>query len=114
MRKLLSIALLVIALFLTAPISGLAAGTFKDVAYNYTFHEEIEFLSSKKIISGYEDGIFKPYNSVTRAEAAMMIGRALELDGKAKNTKFRDVTANVTGSGYIASAIEKGIIYRIR
>ncbi|MBB6444371.1 S-layer homology domain-containing protein [Bacillus benzoevorans] len=110
MRRLLILTAIVLVLFLTAPMSGLAIGTFKDVSYNYTFLEEVEFLSSKKIISGYEDGTFKPYNSVTRGEAAIMIGRALELDGEPKNTKFRDVTSNVTGSGYIASAIEKGII----
>ena len=75
-----------------------------------TFFEEIEFLSSKKIISGYEGGVFKPDISVSRAEAAIMIGRALDLDGKATNTKFRDVTAKVTGSGYIAAAVERGII----
>lgn len=39
-----------------------------------------------------------------------MIGRALGLDGKATNTKFRDVTAKVTGSGYIAAAVEEGVI----
>lgn len=39
-----------------------------------------------------------------------MIGRALGLDGKQRNTKFKDVNTNVTGSGYIASAVEKGII----
>ena len=54
--------------------------------------------------------MFRANAHVTRAEAAIMIGRALELDGNAKNTTFRDVTAKVTGSGYIASAVKKGII----
>jgi hypothetical protein len=88
------------------PLTGLASGTFKDVSKTYTFYEEVEFLSSKQIITGFEGGIFRPDVQVTRAEAAIMIGRALGLDGEAKNTKFSDVTANVTGSGYIASAVE--------
>ena len=39
-----------------------------------------------------------------------MIGRALELNEEPRDTKFSDVNAKVTGSGYIASAVEKGII----
>lgn len=91
------------------PMAGLAAG-FKDVSRTYTFYDEVDFLSSKQIISGFSEGIFRPDLQVTRAEAAIMIGRALQLKGDPKDTKFSDVTANVTGSGYIASAVEKGII----
>jgi hypothetical protein len=94
---------------LLAPLTTSAAG-FKDVSTIYTFYKEIEYLSSKQMISGFPDGTFKSDVSVTRAEAAIMIGRALELNGQAKDTKFSDVTAKVTGSGYIASAVEKGII----
>ena len=39
-----------------------------------------------------------------------MIGRALELNEEPRDTKFSDVNAKATGSGYIASAVEKGII----
>ena len=48
--------------------------------------------------------------AVTRQQAAIMIGRALELNKEPRDTKFSDVKAQVTGSGYIASAVEKGII----
>ena len=47
---------------------------------------------------------------VTRQQAAIMIGRALELNEEPRNTKFSDVNAKATGSGYIASAVDKGII----
>ncbi|MBB6444353.1 S-layer homology domain-containing protein [Bacillus benzoevorans] len=110
MRAIFKIVIFSLLFCLAVPITGLAAGKFGDVSMGYTFYEEIEFLASKQIISGYEKGMFKPYDPVTRAEAAIMIGRALELNGEAKNTKFRDVTAQVTGSGYIAAAVEKGII----
>lgn len=110
MRRLFSLIVVTLVLCLVMPLTGAAAGTFKDVTEGNTFFKEIELLSSKKIISGYEGGVFKPDISVSRAEAAIMIGRALGLDGKATNTKFRDVTAKVTGSGYIAAAVEEGII----
>ena len=68
------------------------------------------YLSSQEIIYGFSDGTFKPNDTVTRAQAAIMIGRALDLNGNQRDTTFRDVTSNVTGSGYIAAAVEKGII----
>ena len=92
----------------TAPVAF--AAEFRDLPRNYTFYDEVRYLSDKGIISGYPDDMFRATAHVTRAEAAIMIGRALELNGNAKNTTFRDVTAKVTGSGYIASAVEKGII----
>lgn len=84
---------------------------FKDLSNEHIFIDEISYLSSKKIISGFPDGTFKQGNIVTRAQAAIMIGRALELDGESVNsTQFTDVNAKVTGSGYIAAAAKKGII----
>ncbi|WP_052343677.1 S-layer homology domain-containing protein [Bacillus massiliigorillae] len=84
--------------------------SFPDVSEQYTFYKEINFLVSRSVISGYADGTFKPGKSVTRAEAAIMIGRALGLDGTKRNTSFSDVGAASVASGYIQSAVEAGII----
>lgn len=87
-----------------------SALAFKDVSNNYRFYNEVLYLTDKKIITGFKDGTFKPDQVVTRAQAAIMLGRALRLDGTSKNTRFKDVPSNVTGSGFIASAVEEGII----
>ncbi|MBB6446754.1 leucine-rich repeat domain-containing protein [Bacillus benzoevorans] len=110
MKKLTSLVLFVLVMGLVTPINGQAASGFKDVSASYTFYDEVLYLSGKGVISGYADGTFKPNITVTRAQAAMMLGRALNLNGEPRNTKFKDVTAYVTGSGYIAAAVEKGII----
>ncbi|MBB6444482.1 S-layer homology domain-containing protein [Bacillus benzoevorans] len=110
MRRFFSLFIILLIFFLAVPMTGLASGTFRDVSKTYTFYKEVEFLSSKQIITGFQGGIFRPDVQVTRAEAAIMIGRALGLNGEPRNTKFSDVTANVTGSGYIAAAVEKKII----
>lgn len=99
--------MLIVGMF--APVVGQAAG-FKDVSSNYRFYDEILYLSEEGVISGFKDGSFNPDSVVTRAQAAIMIGRALDLNGDPKNTRFKDVPSTVTGSGYIASAVEKGII----
>ncbi|WP_338452912.1 S-layer homology domain-containing protein [Niallia oryzisoli] len=110
MKKTINIVVILLILNLFIPISGLAVYSFTDVSNDYTFSDEVDYLSSKGIISGFPDGSFRANNTVTRAQAAIMIGRALGLDGKARDTQFTDVKSNVTGSGYIASAAERGII----
>lgn len=51
---------------------------FKDVPDTHWAAKAIEELSEEGIINGYEDGSFKPEQPVTRAEAAVMISRAME------------------------------------
>jgi N-acetylmuramoyl-L-alanine amidase len=86
-----------------------AAG-FSDVSDTYRAKEEIDYLVSRGIISGYSDGTFRPGQGVNRAETAVMLGRALGLDGTKRSTDFSDVSSLSFASGYIQSAVEKGII----
>lgn len=109
MRKFIYLVVFVLLFGFSAPITGQAA-EFSDVSTNYTFYDEVEYLSNEQIITGFTDGSFKPNNTVTRAQAAIMIGKALDLNGEPRNTNFKDVTSTVTGSGYIASAVDRGII----
>lgn len=77
------------------------ASSFSDIN-NHWAEEEMEYLIQKGIIGGYADGTFRPNEIVTRAQAAVMIGRAKGLPGeKPVDTRFPDVPASVTGSGYI-------------
>ncbi|WP_309089173.1 S-layer homology domain-containing protein [Domibacillus sp.] len=57
-------------------------GRFKDVKGDEWFNTNGEFMAAVKygIIAGKPNGTFAPNDKVTRAEAAAMIGRALELD----------------------------------
>ncbi len=86
------------------------AADFGDVPSSHGFHEEIMYLIEEGIISGYPDGTFKPDRTVTRGEAAIMIGRAFDLDGTQRNTKFKDVDATSKASGYIDASVKKGFI----
>jgi Leucine-rich repeat (LRR) protein len=83
---------------------------FPDVTETHRFYEEIQYLTGNGIITGFPDGSFRPNETVTRAQAAIMIGRALDLDGELRPTIFEDVGSSSKASGYIASATEKGII----
>ena len=55
--------------------------------------------------------LFDLLQNVTRAEAAIMLGKALEFRWFQRKTSFTDVSgAGSTASGYIQSAADEGII----
>jgi hypothetical protein len=84
--------------------------TFSDLNNNHRFYNEISYLLAREVITGFQDGSFRPSDKVTRAQAAIMIGRALGLDGTKRTSGFKDVGTSSAASGYIASAVERGII----
>ncbi|MFC4402958.1 N-acetylmuramoyl-L-alanine amidase [Gracilibacillus xinjiangensis] len=89
--------------------SIVSANTLPDVPGKYA--DMINPLIKEGIINGYTDGTFKPNNNVTRAEAATMIGKVLDLNGEQKpSTLFSDVEASHFASGYIQSAVNEGIV----
>ena len=89
---------------------GDITSSFKDITPSYRAFGEIEYLAKLKIVHGDLNGYYNPDRLVTRAEAAAMLGRALQLDGAQRDTKFKDVGAGMFASGYIQSAVEKKII----
>ncbi|MFD2442661.1 Ig-like domain-containing protein [Bacillus sp. CGMCC 1.16607] len=91
-------------------VQKLATLSFNDLLSTHRFFNEINFLLAKEVITGFPDGTFRPSQQVTRAQAAIMIGRALGLNGTQRETGLKDVDSSSKASGYIASAVERGII----
>ena len=83
---------------------------FPDVAEGSWYGKEVNELFLKGIISGYRDGKLYPSNTITRAEAVAMIGRAKKLSGEKSATSFLDVPYDLFASGYIKRAVDEGII----
>ncbi len=110
MKKVFSILLFLFVLSFSAFGVSAKAASFSDLQEGQRFYKEILFLENKGIITGRADGTFRPDGEVTRAAVAIMIGRALELNGEQRTTGFSDVKANQQASGYIASAADAGII----
>lgn len=71
-------------------------------------------LASLEILEGYTDGTFKPGNTITRAEFAAALVRALGLEDAAKAsggaTGFNDVPAGHWATGYINIATKMGYV----
>ena len=74
MKKVLSL-LLVLAMLLS--MTTMASAAFDDVDENYSWAEAaINALSKDKIITGYEDGTFKPGKSITRQESIILFSKS--------------------------------------
>ncbi len=82
--------------------------TFSDVK-NSPNRAAIEALASREIINGMGDGTFAPNATMTRAQYATIVVKALGLTPKA-NSKFNDVPANAWYAAYVGTANTYGIV----
>ena len=53
--------------------------SYPDLPQNHWAYEAVTFLTDKKIVVGYPDGLYRPDQKVTRAEFATMTLKALGL-----------------------------------
>lgn len=100
-----------LAFALAIPTSANADTTFSDISADYRFAEEITELVDANVISGYGDGTFRPDKTVNRAQAAILIAKALELDlDNTKPTNYKDVSKKSAAYKHIAAVTEAGIM----
>src|SRR5690606_11235384 len=83
--------------------------TFPDVAAHWG-KGYVESVANKLIVEGYEDGTFGPDRSITRAEFATVIVRALGLSSKKGTASFSDVKSGDWFANAVAVAAEAGIV----
>lgn len=107
---LLTSLLLIFTLIPLIPATSTFASSsfYRDVPKHHINYEEINYLLNMGVIEPAES--FGVTNIATREEVAVMIAKAVGLDGTQRKTKFKDVPANHPNSGYIQSAVEAGII----
>ncbi|WP_456277583.1 S-layer homology domain-containing protein [Bacillus sp. AK128] len=85
--------------------------SFADVKPNDYFYNAITSLTSRNIIKGYEDGTYRPYESVTRAQAAKIVALSLGLDTtNVKNPGFKDANLTDWYYGPVAALVNAGIM----
>jgi len=114
MKKLIATALAVVMIFGLVSVGFAAAPEFPDIEGN-KYEKDILRLASLGVISGYDDGTFRPEDPVKRQEFAKLLVEMLGLGSVANMMKgqavpFADVPANSWASGYINVAVTMGII----
>lgn len=93
-----------------SPTTEPTAPKFSDLTTVSWAAKAISSLCEKNIISGYDDGTFRPNNTVTREEFIKLVICAFNLMDDKAVYRFKDGSADIWYAPYIASAEAKGII----
>jgi hypothetical protein len=82
---------------------------FADIDQSWA-KDQIQSLADKFILNGTSDGEYSPKRSVTRAEFAAMLVRALGLQRQASSNPFSDVTQQDWFAEDVATAYQAGLV----
>ena len=111
MKKIL--ATLVAAAMILTSVFSVSAASFTDVSDSDRYYEAVEILTALDIIEGYEDGTFRPDETITRAEAVTIVDRLLGFNAVPtpySGQTYTDVPATHWASGYIQIGTAQGFI----
>lgn len=81
---------------------------FKDVSTSSYAYQSITDLIEREVVFGYQGGLFKPNQKVTRGQFASMIARALNLP--AGTSSFKDLPKSKALYNDVSRAAQAGII----
>lgn len=95
--------MLAVFLILTSVMYSFGAQMFTDVTDKHWSKKYVESMSSKKIVTGYEDATFKPDKSVSRIESIVLITRLFD-------PKEVQATYDANKSKYEKSLKDNGIL----
>lgn len=101
--------LCMVFVLVAVPMHTKAATTFNDVT-NGTQKEIVRKITAAGIMSGYNNGMFKPSNTVTRAEMAEYIVKAYKLYNVRPATIFEDVATWHPNHDAIQAIYRAGIV----
>ena len=120
MRNLKKILALVLALIMSLSLMATAgAGSFQDVTDDNPYKTAIDILDELKVFQGFEDGTFKPTDTLNRAQAAVLVYRIATGDVENKyldnytfmqQSKFTDLDGYNWAKGYINYCQNAGIV----
>ena len=83
---------------------------FTDLSDKHWSYEAVKYLTENSILSGYEDGSFKPDLFVKREEVARILCAALELENASGQEIFSDVPTDAWYKEYVYRIAESSIM----
>ena len=82
---------------------------FEDMEGHWA-ENSVNDMAKRRVITGYADGTYHPDGTITRAEFAAIVVRALGLAPGSGESSFDDVGASSWYSGFVETATQYGII----
>lgn len=102
---------LVVAFLSARPFVALA---FSDVTFGDAYHVAISYVRDQGIVRGYEDGTYRPYAPINRAEfIKIVMGATAEVDfadTSVSGLRLRDLEAGAWYVPYVRAAVERGVV----
>lgn len=83
---------------------------FSDIPQDAWFEKYVCIGKELQLVSGYEDGTFRPGNEVTKAEAVKMILGKVDYDISAIKVPYKDMEKDSWYYPFILSAYDNGLI----
>lgn len=105
-KKIAMIVCMVISLCMLVTV--FASSSFNDIK-GTKYEMAVNKLKEEGVIDGMEDGSFRTYGDVTRAQLAKMTVTAFELKGNA-DVEFDDFDKKYWAADYIEKAVKNGVI----
>lgn len=110
--KKISILIMVVIFTITSFLPAMASTGFADIS-GTDYDEAVFKVASVGLMNGYDDGLFYPEETMTRAEltaVAVRMSGILSNISAASYTRFNDVSSEHWASGYINMAVNLGLI----
>jgi hypothetical protein len=92
---------------ITAPVSG---AVFPDVPEGYWADNEIQACLDNDIVAGFDDGLYRPTQLVTRAQMSVFVVKATGGTSTAYTAGFDDMDDTHWASGYIQTLVDDDIV----
>lgn len=86
---------------------------FTDLTQDHWAKDAVQQMVEKNVLSGYDDGTFRPDSEITRAEFATILVKTLDIKESTTNFEFKDVEGIHWAQEYIdkANSFLTGYIY---
>ncbi|MFB3879931.1 MAG: S-layer homology domain-containing protein [Armatimonadota bacterium] len=101
--------------YLGSTVSRFQLSTFHDVPFDYWCCAQVDACVEGGIVSGYDDGSYRPTAQVTRDQMAVYISRAIaggdsNVPAPSHNPGFTDVTTGHWAYKYIVYAVDQNVV----
>ncbi|MBU1152196.1 S-layer homology domain-containing protein, partial [Patescibacteria group bacterium] len=96
--------------FLNAADARSADIAFGDVDDDHLNYDAITYLEEEKVVEGYDDGTYKPEQTINRAEFLKIVMEAADVSFGSEDCDYEDVSDDAWYYKYVCKATDMGFV----